>query len=270
MKRLILALAIVAASVVGNTSVAQSAGNSTNVVPGTHICTDPTTVTSRPSGGANYGGASAVSQDVWNDINIDQTLYSCGMNSWYVTAKAAKAADGGAVQSYPDSNVTMPAKKISSFTSLTQNFRITDPPSCTGNVYESADDIWLGGSVKWVASTHTEMMIWSYNCNQVPAGPPVGPATIDGVNYIVYESGCVGSGCQGDFIIYYPTVQEESQQYNLLDYFRYAAHHGWLEAGMNTYLWQVDSGFEICYTKGLQKFQETAFSLRGNNEPIPG
>lgn len=271
MKRLILALVMVSGLFFAYVGLAQApTALSATGGPGTHICTNPgNNVSSSPSAEFGFGGASVVSADVWNDINISQTLSACAMNSWKVSASAAESGDNGAVQSYPDSNVTIPATALSSYTTLTSNFRITDPPSCAGNDYESAYDIWIGGSAEWSNTPQrTELMIWSDVCNQQPAGAEQpGTVTLDGHAYTVWIGGALG-GSNGDIVTYKAVSDYESGHMDLLDFTDNAASNSWLTT--NPFLWQVGSGFEVCFTDGTQTFQQTAFNLWGNGLKIIG
>lgn len=232
--------------------------------PGTHPCTNPDgRVSSSPSAEFGFGGASAVSADVWNDINISETLSACAMNSWKESASAAESGDNGAVQQYVNSNVTLSsATALSSYTTLTSNMRVTDAPACTGNDYEFANDVWFGGSTEWSGKS-TELMIWAYTCNQVPAGKDVATVTLDGHAYSVW----VGDDSAGNIITFDSTSNYTSDHTDLLAFADYAQSNGDLPSAD---LWQVGMGAEICYTSGTQEFQQTAFNLWGNGQKIIG
>jgi hypothetical protein len=204
---------------------------------------------------------------VWDGINISQTLYACNKNSWYVTASANQTGDNGAVQSYPDTNVTLAAPLISSFTSMTSNFRIYGtPPSCSGNDYEYASDDWIGDANEWSdASTHTELMIWHYTCNQVPAGTDVGTTTINGRAFSVWLAGGLGQS-NGDIVTFKAVTNYTSDQTDVLAFLQYAQSQGWLVSA--PHFWQDGEGAELCYTNGQQTFGLQAFNLKINGQPV--
>ena len=234
--------------------------------PGHHACTDPNYTTSADQGRVSYG-SEVVSQDVWNPASISQTLSACAGNSWKV--KATVNNEGGAVQSYPDTNVTTPATELSSFSTLTSNFRLTDPPTGAGLSYEGAFDIWLGDENEWAdASSHTEMMIWNYTVgSRAPAGSQVGTTTLDGHTFSVWLAGGIGQS-NGDIVSFEATTNYEAAHTNLLPFFTYAAGQGWLEAGINTYLWQVDYGLELVATPKGTVFNLEAFNIVGNGKEL--
>jgi Glycosyl hydrolase family 12 len=217
--------------------------------PGTHPCTDPNYVSSSPSSANGYtsklGTSYVVSADVWNDVNIHQTMSECAQNSW----RATEQATGTAVQAYPNTNDTFgPDETIGSYRALTSNYRYGPVPAATdkGDIFEGALDVWLGPQTEWQdAAKHTEMMIWNYVDQQVPAGSIVGTATIGGVSYNVWFAGGIGQS-NGDIVTYEATTNSTHGQIDLLSFFENAAASGDLEAGMSTYLWQVGTGYEIC------------------------
>ena len=230
---------------------------------GTHLCTNPVYTSSSPSSEHGWQGAEVTSTDVWDGIDITQTISGCAGNSWNVAATAASGPDGGAVQSYPDTNITIPATALSTYTTLTSNERITDPPACSGNDYESAYDLWWGGSDEW-SGPSTEMMIWSHTCHQVPAGTEQpGTVSLSGRSYTVWA----GSDSAGNIITFKAVTGYQADDTNLLAFADYAQTNGFLP---NAYLWQVGMGFEVCYTNGTQTFSLTAFDLVGNGKVIRG
>ena len=199
---------------------------------------------------------------MWNPESVSQTLYACNYNSWYV--KSAMTSQGGAVQTYPDSQMTFnnePA--ISSLTGLTSAFADGSTPSGSGFDYEYAYDIWFNG---YGGHTHTELMIWNYNDGQSPGGNSAGSVTVDGHTYDVYEGGnfdtCSPAPCGGVYLAFVATSNFTSGNYNLLDFFNYAISKGWISGGSSGKLWQVDYGTEICSTNGtISTFEFTNFNV---------
>lgn len=258
---LIVALGLATAAVMVPSSQNYSL-DATGAGPGFHLCTDPNYTSSSPSGVVGYGGANDVSNDVWDNYNISQTLYACAENSFYVTASASSGGgEGGRVQSFPDANETLAAATpLSSLTSMYSNYRAYATPSCTGNDYEYANDPWWGGSTEWSGKS-TEMMIWAYTCNQVPAGTELpGTITLSGESYTVW----VGNDSAGNIITFEATKNYTSDHTDLLAFAKWAQSNGYLP---NAYLWQMSDGAEICYTNGQITLGLQAFSLRINGAP---
>ena len=262
MKRLMLAMVMVCGLGLALVGVAQApAALSSTSGPGYHPCTNPTTVTSDPGGHAGYGGARVVSQDIWNDINISQTLYSCAENSWYVKASASASGDNGAVQSFPDSNETLSsAMAFSSITSMTSNYRAYGTPSCSGNDYEYASDDWIGGPTEW-SGPSTELMIWHFDCNQTPAGNDIGTVALDGLEWQVW----LGGSTPPNIVTFRAVDNYTSGQTNVLDFLQYINAQGW--AGSDPHVWQDSEGAEICFSSGTIQLGLQAFNLRINNQP---
>jgi hypothetical protein len=224
-------------------------------------CTNPNFQTSSDSGSSSYGNYE-ITNDMWNPESVTQSLYACNYDSWYV--KSNMTSQGGAVQTYPNSQMTFnnePA--ISSLTGLTSAFADGSTPSGPGFDYEYAYDIWLNG---YGGNTHTELMIWNYNDGRSPGGNSAGSVTIDGQTYDVYESGnfdtCSPAPCGGMYIALVSTSNFTSGDDNLLDFFNYAISKGWISGGSSGKLWQVDYGAEICSTNGTTAtFRFTNFNV---------
>ena len=197
-----------------------------------------------------------VENDVWNPISINQTLYSCKFDSFYVKAKVKNRA--GAVQSYPSSQYTFAKPvEISKFRSLTSDFRFSDPPTGSGLDYETAYDIWINS---YGGRNHTELMIWTYTHGQRPAGTKLPKKTrIDGREYSVWKGGTLKKG--GDLVTFVATSNYTSGNTNLLPFLRDATSRGLLYKGADARLWQVDYGAELCATRGLTTFDFTDFSV---------
>ena len=223
----------------------------------THECRHPNYISSSHTGGTGYGSNYNVENNVWEPIEISQTLYSCAQDSFYV--KAHVVYKGGAVQSYPSSQYTFRSPvEISTFSRLTSQFGLESPPSGRGLDYEFAYDIWING---YGGKKHTEMMIWEFNHGQRPAGSKVGTVSLDGATWEVWKSGRVGKG-DGDIVTFVNKVRTKSGTTDLLAFSRYAARKGWLSGGNNAHLWQVDWGAELCSCPKGTKFDFTAFNVR--------
>jgi Glycosyl hydrolase family 12 len=229
-----------------------AAVTTTGAIP-THQCTSSNYRSSSYQASSAYGSEYRVENDVWNPVQISQTLYSCDFDSFYVEANVQNR--GGAVQSYPSSQYTFASPvDISKFASLTSDFRILSPPAGPGLDYEFAYDIWING---YGGSNHTEMMIWTYVDGQRPAGSEIpGTISIDGHEFEVWVD-VTG----GDLVVFEAINNYTAGSTNLLPFFDYAAAHGWLRNGMSTPLWQIDYGAELCATPTTTKFQFADFNV---------
>jgi hypothetical protein len=231
-----------------------------------HPCTDPNYTTSDPSGGVAYGNKN-VNADVWDDINDTFTLSACAANSWNTTSSAGDGQDQGAVQAYYDTMEDFADPTVASLPDFVSNFGYSTSTCGTQEQWEAAYDIWLGDANTWTdVFSHTEMMIWSIDCNQQQAlldnfGAPVATdVPIDGYDFDVYESGNFTDG-NGVFLIYVNDATVTSGQYDLSDFFGDAASRGYLYDGTSTDLWAVDDGFEYCWGRNVTLDLE-AFSAK--------
>lgn len=192
---------------------------------------------------------------MWNPISVTQTLHTCNYDSWYVDSTMAN--QGGAVQTYPNSQMTFHNQpRLSTLNSLSSSFAESTTPSGSGYDYEYAYDIWING---YGGARVTELMIWNYNDGQTPVGNLQGTFADAGHTYRVYLSGTPSSG---DYIAFVATSHFTSGTFNLVDFFNEATSKGWVDGGSSAKLWQVDYGVEICSTDGqLAKFDFTNFDV---------
>jgi hypothetical protein len=179
-----------------------------------------------------------VSSDAWNvsGYNVSQTLYACSYSDWYVVASMDNSKGDGAVKTYPNAHRDFDSEPaISSLHSITSTFAESGPG--TGS-YEDAYDIWLNGIG---ASTSTEVMIWTDNYGQTPAGSVQASVTLDGRSYTVWKT-------SGNYVAFVASSNFAAGTVNLLDFFQWLMSRGWL-AG-NATLGQVDYGPELVSTNG--------------------
>jgi hypothetical protein len=241
-------LFLAACGVAGHQSIAETK----SAVP-THRCTNWSYKSSAYQGQYAYGPNYIVENDVWNPEQIGQTFYSCNFDSFYVDANVQNR--GGAVQSYPSSQYTFASPvKISKFTSLTSDFRVSSPPTGQGLDYEFAFDMWFNG---YAGIHHTEMMIWTYTDGRRPAGSELpGMVNIDGRMFEVWIYGA------GGYIVTFEAINNyTAASTDLLPFFSYASSRGWLYDGKSAPLWQIDYGVELCGTPKMTKFDFTDFSV---------
>jgi Glycosyl hydrolase family 12 len=221
-----------------------------------HPCLNPNYRTHSPSGSVAYG-SNTVNAEVWNDESDRFTLKACSQKSW--TSVSSSPPDGKAVQSYPDTQALFDDPTVASMPDLVSNFAYQTSACTKGDAFETAYDIYLGGSKSWKnKKLHTELMIWGTNCNQTFGETEVAKnVAIDGYAWDIYENGNFTNG-NGVFLIYDSTSSIVSGQYDLSDFFGDAEGRGYLEAGAQTHLWAVDDGGEFCQgenvTIGLEAF----------------
>jgi hypothetical protein len=205
---------------------------------GSAACTDPSFTTSSDFGSENLGPYT-VSNNMWNagGGGISQTLSACSASSWFVTANVAE--DGGGVKTYPNSHYNYAdTPEISSLGSVTSTFGSTSP----GNGdFEDAYDIWLNGTA---GAGGDEVMIWTDNHGESPAGSPVTTATFGGQSYTVWK------GDNGP-VSFVSNTNVSAGDVNLLQFFQWLISKGYEPA--NSKLYQVDYGVEIATTNGAQE-----------------
>jgi len=171
---------------------------------------------------------------MWNvgGGGITQTLSACSASSFFVNANVAD--DGGGVKTYPNSHLNFAdTPEISSLNSVTSTFAQSSPNSGT---FEDAYDIWLNGTA---GAGGDEVMIWTENHGQIPAGSPTTTATFDGQSYTVWK----GNNGPVSFVA---DSNVTSGTLNLLQFFQWLINKGWEPA--NSKLFQVDYGVEIVST----------------------
>ena len=173
---------------------------------------------------------------MWNagGGGIAQTLSACSGGDWFVVANVAD--DEGGVKSYPNAAYNFAAApEISSLGSVTSTFGSTLPAS---GDFEDAYDIWLNGTA---ATGGDEVMIWTDNQGQTPAGSPVTTVTFDGQSYTVWKA-------DGGPVTFVSSTNVTGGDLNLLQFFQWLINNGY-EPGSST-LNQVAYGAEIASTDG--------------------
>ncbi len=152
---------------------------------------------------------------MWNagGGGISQTLSACSSSDWSVDANVAD--DGGGVKTYPNSayNFADPPE-ISSLASVTSTFGSSLPAS---GDFEDAYDIWLNGTA---TSGGDEVMIWTDNQGQTPAGSQVATVTFDGQSYAVWQEA-------GGPITFVSDTNVTGGDLNLLQFFQWLISQGY-------------------------------------------
>jgi hypothetical protein len=204
-------------------------------------------VTSDPSGGWS-NGRYYLSNDMWNisGYSVTQTLYACAYNNWYVVADMNNDRGDGAVKTYPNVHEDFHERAIGSFNAISSTFAETSPHA---GIYENAYDIWINGVA---SSGSTEVMIWTENYSQRPAGSAAGTVTFGGRAYQVWKD--------GSYIAFVADRNFTSGTLNLLGVFTWIIAKGWMPASST--LGQIGYGAELVSTNGAPAtFTFTNFSV---------
>lgn len=131
------------------------------------MCTNPYFTTSDPNGGVSDGGF-YVHNNLWNAANYPGTKGTtavCSYHSWNHYGTASNTSGDGAVKTYPNVHKDYsPARSLSAFPQLTSSEAVTSPGV---GIYDVAYDLWINGVA---SSTSNEVMIWTENHDQRPAG----------------------------------------------------------------------------------------------------
>lgn len=218
-----------------------------SAAPSSEKCTNPQFQTSNPTGGWSDGGY-YLYNNMWNAArySVQQTLYACSYNNWYVVANMNDDTGDGAVKTDPNVQMNFNEPAISSFQSVSSTFAETSPDV---GIYNDAYDIWLNG-VDTPGSD--EVMIWNQNHGQTPAGSVVAVTSIGGRTYQVWK--------YGGYIAFVAQPAFTSGTLNLLAFFNYVVNQGYI--GANPTLGQIDYGVELVSTNSAPAtFTFTNFSV---------
>jgi hypothetical protein len=172
-----------------------------------------------------------------------QTLNVCSYANWNVVANWDT---DNHVKTYPCAQDNLPGTAISTYKTITGTYAETDP-QVAGDDYEDAWDIWINGE-----GSGTELMIWTSNFGQTPAGSVVGTVTIGGATYTVWHG--------GNYNAYVAKTPAASGTLNLLAFMQDMISRGYTTASAP--LNQINYGVEIASTGGTnQPFNFTNFSV---------
>jgi putative cell wall-binding protein len=248
-------LAATRMTLLGGTSVlgAGVANRSVCVDTPGSVCTKPTQTLARDDGWDTQGYY--VHNNMWNSsLRLGpETIYACSYRSWYVTSNQAYQ-DGGAVLTYPNVHkdytdwAGYAGPRISSFGTLTSRFAAKSPHV---GVYNVAYDIWLNG----VADTNsTEVMIWTDNYKQTPAGSKVTSVAFNGMTYDVWKES------DNKYIAFVPRSVMPSGTLNLLAMLKWLQGKGWVSS--TSTIGQICFGVEIVSTGGTTaRWDVTDFNI---------
>jgi hypothetical protein len=222
--------------------------------PTTSTCANPVFTTSDPNGGWSTGGY-YVHNNMWNasGYRVSQTLQACAFDNWYVTATADNSSGDGAVKTYPNVHKdfhnwsTGAEPSLSSFATIKSTFAAISPHV---GIYNVAYDIWLNG-----VPGNREVMIWTENYRQVPAGSRVtSGVSLSGRTWDVYATS--GNG----YIAFVPSQPMTQGSLDLKAMLDWLVAQGRVPA--NSTLGQIGYGVEVVSTDGKPAtFTFTDFSV---------
>lgn len=196
-------------------------------------------------------GGYYVHNNMWNGAKYSpctSTLYARSWNDWYVITKMDNKAGDGAVKTYPNVHRDYRSVPISSFDSMSSSFAETSPHI---GIYDVAYDIWINGIAR---PGCTEIMIWTENFKQVPAGRHVQNVKFGDRSYKVYKT--TGNG----YIAFVATTNFTSGTVDLLDVMKWTMAKGWL--ARKSTLNQICYGVEMVSTDNTEAiFRVTSFSI---------
>ena len=181
----------------------------------------------------------------WNDnAGGNSVIKACDYDNWYADSNTPNHSDLS-VQTYLNVHRDYNNRALSTISSA--RFAGSGP-RCAGCIWNIAFDIWIGNDF-----SH-ELMIWTENWNQRPAGDMIGTTTIGGKQYQVWRS---GSG-DGGILTYVSVTPQLSGTMPLAAFFADVRARGWTP----TTTWQVDYGVEVVDTNGTsQRFTFTDFHI---------
>jgi hypothetical protein len=224
----------------------------TTSAPSGGTCTKPIFTTSDAEGTINTdpddGEFFWVNNDAWNGSHGPQTINVCSASSW--SASSDQPNDGGAVETYPDTEYDVGGRNslnttpISGFSSITSTFAESDPTGAGG--WDAAYDLWLNN---W----STEIMIW----NQWSGGQAFWPdqatitLTLDGVGYKFFNNG-------GE-LMFFRDTQTTSGSVDILAAFNWLVSNGYVHS--SDVPTQLEYGTEVAYTSGIEVFNTTGLSF---------
>jgi hypothetical protein len=170
------------------------------------------------------------------------TLNACNYDNWYEIARQQPSTvSPGAVRAYPNVHKDYNDVPLSSVYSARFAHNTTQ---VSGMIWNVAFDVWINDGFD------NELMIWTENLGQRPAGNVVGNVTIGGKAYQLWRD---GSGTGGIFT-YVSVEPQRSGTMPLGSFFADLQTRGWLEpragGGPDT-TWQVDYGVEVVSTNGV-------------------
>lgn len=201
---------------------------------------------SEPAAAGDY----FVHNNNWNDnYGGTHSIRACSYDNWNVTVNIPAHADR-AVEAYPNVHRDYNDVPIDSITSARFAAKA---PACTASIIHNvAFDIWIGNGFD------NELMIWTENCNQRPAGTRLADAVVGGRTYQVWKSG--GATSPGGIFTYVSVPTQLFGTMPLGLFFDDLQNRAWINGPQTT--WQVDFGVETVTTGGTsQRYDFTDFFI---------
>jgi hypothetical protein len=217
-------------------------------------CSNPQFVTSDENGMWSDGDY-IVHNNMWNvsGYDVTETLAACSHRNWKVTATADNARGDGAVKTYPNVHrdfhdwSTGQEPRLSSFSRIRSTWAARTPHV---GIYDAAYDIWLNG----VPGEH-EVMIWTDNFHQVPAGSVVER----GLTFAHRTWKLFATGDHG-YLAFVPDKPLPSGSIALKKRLTYLIRSGYMPHGSR--VGQICFGYEVVSTGGtLHRFKIDRFSI---------
>jgi hypothetical protein len=201
--------------------------------------------------GARTDGGYFFDNNEWGAVSgSSQTIWEKSASSWGICSRQPNPPAG--IKTYAEEQKTV-NKPISSFKSMTNTVSYSVPSKGT---WEVADDLWINGTVDKAGAI--EVMIWTYNHYQTPAGTKVGAVTIGSQKYTFYKK-------TGSKPIYTLAYQKNttSTTVHMLSALNWLAARGYIKPSMN--FSQFNFGYEVVGTHGItENFTTKSFSLNLN------
>lgn len=212
----------------------------------TPFCSNPDTI--QEGAGRTYGEY-FVHNNNWNDnYGGTHVIHACSAQQWNVDVNVPNHSDM-AVEAYPNVHKDYNDAPLSSIDSA--RFAGTGP-DCAGCVYNVAFDVWINNGFT------NELMIWTKNHGQTPAGTRLADTVIGGHTYQVWKTG--GANSSGGIFTYVSVPAQLSGTMPLNLFWQDLQQRGWIPANSTT--WQVDFGVETVTTAGTtRRFDFTDFAI---------
>ncbi|OXM75292.1 MULTISPECIES: GH12 family glycosyl hydrolase domain-containing protein [Amycolatopsis] len=210
-------------------------------------CADPVFTTSDPNGGWSVGGY-YVHNNMWNQAEAGpQTLYACSHDDWYVESTQPGTTS---VKTYPNVHKDindLDGAPLSDYSTITSTFAGRGPGT---GIYNVAYDIWLNGVGQGPGAT--ELMVWTENHHQVPAGDVVTTYTAGGVTYDVWHD--------DGYLAFVARSTQFSGSIDIKAMIDWAVGRGYVPPDPTVN--QIGYGIEFCSTNGVPaRFTVTGFSV---------
>ncbi|MET9001809.1 hypothetical protein [Amycolatopsis sp. Hca4] len=211
-------------------------------------CRTPEFTTSDPDGGWSDGGY-YVHNNMWNAGEAGpETLRACAYDNWYVESTQP---DSTSVKTYPNVHKDINdqnGKPFNDYSVIKSTFAGRGPGT---GVYDVAYDLWLNGvgDGKGVS----ELMVWTENHKQVPAGDKLTTYTAAGTTYDVWAED------QG-YVAFVSRSTQYSGSVDLKAMIAWAIGKGLIPP--NPTVNQIGYGIEFCSTGGGKaRFTLSDFSV---------